>query len=61
LADNMTTSVINSSGEEVATSERVRRQVSSSASRHREFGYMGSEDLHHQQGDPQGDEKCKLM
>lgn len=60
VADNMTTVVINSNGEEVATSERVRRQVSSSASRHREFGYLG-EDLHHQLGDPQGDEKCRIM
>lgn len=24
-------------------------------------GYRGSEELHHQQGDPQGDEKCRLM
>lgn len=43
---------------------RVKRQLSSSLLRHREVagGYhLGSEELHHQQGDPQGDEKCRLM
>lgn len=42
---------------------RVKRQLSSSLLRHREMagGYLGSEELHHQQGDPQGDEKCRIM
>jgi len=60
VGDNMVTTIYNNNSEEVAVSERVRRQMSTSASRHREYGY-GGEDLHHQQGDPQGDEKCKLM
>ncbi|KRT78232.1 hypothetical protein AMK59_6704 [Oryctes borbonicus] len=63
VADNMTTTILNSDGVEVAQSERIRRHLSSSSSRHREMsgGYMGSEELHHQQGDPQGEEKCKIM
>ncbi|XP_060533946.1 lamin Dm0-like [Cylas formicarius] len=63
VGDNMTTTVFNSDGEEVAVSERVKRQLSSSHLRHREMagGYLGHEELHHQQGDPQGDEKCRLM
>ncbi|XP_017786251.1 PREDICTED: lamin Dm0-like [Nicrophorus vespilloides] len=61
VADNMVTCIINNSGEEVATSERVRMQHSNSMSRHREFSYLGGEDLHHQQGDPTGEEKCRLM
>ncbi|KAH1012030.1 hypothetical protein HUJ04_001276 [Dendroctonus ponderosae] len=64
VADNMTTTLINLNGEEVAVSERVKRQVSSSHLRHREAaGYLGSEELHHQSGDPQADDdqKCRLM
>uniref|UniRef100_A0A182PMW4 Lamin n=1 Tax=Anopheles epiroticus TaxID=199890 RepID=A0A182PMW4_9DIPT len=59
--DNMTTHVLNADGEEVAASERVKRMVSTAASRHRE--YLGSfgEELHHQQGEPRGDEKCRIM
>uniref|UniRef100_A0A182TNQ5 LTD domain-containing protein n=1 Tax=Anopheles melas TaxID=34690 RepID=A0A182TNQ5_9DIPT len=47
--DNMTTHLLNAEGEEVAASERVKRMVSTAASRHRE--YLGSygEELHHQQ------------
>ncbi|XP_023029956.1 lamin Dm0 [Leptinotarsa decemlineata] len=62
VGDNMTTTVLNNNGEEVAVSERVKRQLSSSLLRHREMagGYL-SEELHHQQGDPQGDEKCRIM
>ncbi|CAH1102083.1 unnamed protein product [Psylliodes chrysocephalus] len=62
VGDNMTTLVLNNSGEEIAISERVKRQISSAHLRHRERsgGYL-SEELHHQQGDPQGDEKCRLM
>ncbi|XP_018562018.1 lamin Dm0 [Anoplophora glabripennis] len=64
IGDNMITTVLNNNGDEVAVSERVKRQLSSSLLRHREVagGYhIGSEELHHQQGDPQGDEKCRLM
>ncbi|KAL3270633.1 hypothetical protein HHI36_021165 [Cryptolaemus montrouzieri] len=60
--ENMLTTLINNNGDEVATSERVKRQISSSSLRHRELGgYLGSEELHHQYGDPQGDDKCRLM
>lgn len=61
--DNITTTLLNFDGEEVAVSERVKRQLSSSHLRHREMagGFIGAEDLHHQVGDPQGDEKCRLM
>ncbi|VEN41759.1 unnamed protein product [Callosobruchus maculatus] len=61
--DNMTTMVLNNNGEEVAIHERVKRQLTSTMLRHREMagGYLTSEELHHQQGDPQGDEKCRLM
>ncbi|CAH1155512.1 unnamed protein product [Phaedon cochleariae] len=62
VGDNMTTTVLNNNGEEVAISERVKRQLSSSLLRHREMaGGFLSEELHHQQGDPQGDEKCRIM
>uniref|UniRef100_A0A182K275 LTD domain-containing protein n=1 Tax=Anopheles christyi TaxID=43041 RepID=A0A182K275_9DIPT len=59
--DNMTTHLMNADGEEVAASERVKRMISTAASRHRE--YLGSygEELHHQQGEPRGDEKCRIM
>nr|CAH7761576.1 unnamed protein product [Callosobruchus chinensis] len=61
--DNMTTLILNNNGEEVAIHERVKRQLTSTMLRHREMagGYLTSEELHHQQGDPQGDEKCRLM
>ncbi|XP_044261476.1 lamin Dm0-like [Tribolium madens] len=63
IADNMTTTVYNNNGDEVAVSERVKRQLSSSVLRHREMagGFLGSEELHHQYGDPQGEEKCRIM
>ncbi|KAJ8956398.1 hypothetical protein NQ318_015136 [Aromia moschata] len=56
VGDNMVTTVLNNSGEEVAVSERVKRQLSSSLLRHRETagGYLGSEELHHQQGGSAG-------
>lgn len=52
------TQLINVDGEEVATNERIRKVLSTRATRLR-FG----EDLHHQQGDPQtnGNEKCSIM
>ncbi|XP_020289513.1 lamin-C-like isoform X2 [Pseudomyrmex gracilis] len=50
IADNMTTTLINNEGEEVASSERKRQQLSTSLSRHREgLGFRPSEELHHQQ------------
>lgn len=63
ISDNMTTTLLNLDGEEVAVSERVKRQLSSTRLRHREMagGFIGAEELHHQVGDPQGDEKCRLM
>ncbi|XP_043260051.1 lamin Dm0-like isoform X1 [Colletes gigas] len=61
-ADVMTTRLLNNEGEEMATSECKRQQLSSSLSRHREnLGFRPSEDLHHQQADPQGEEFCCLM
>ena len=62
IADNMTTTLINNEGEEMATSERKRQQLSTSLSRHREsMGYRPTEELHHQQSDPQGEERCRIM
>ncbi|CAG9833262.1 unnamed protein product [Diabrotica balteata] len=62
VGDNMVTTILNNNGDEVAISERVKRQLTSSHLRHRELaaGYL-SEELHHQQGDPQADERCRLM
>ncbi|KAF2904566.1 hypothetical protein ILUMI_01613 [Ignelater luminosus] len=63
VSDNMTTMLLDSNGDEVAMSERVKRQLASTTARHREFagGLEGFEELHHQQGDPQGEEKCRIM
>lgn len=62
VSDTMNTRLLNADNVEVALMERVRKQLSTAQSRHREYsGYLGSEDLHHQTGDPQGDEKCRLM
>uniref|UniRef100_A0A182WE19 LTD domain-containing protein n=1 Tax=Anopheles minimus TaxID=112268 RepID=A0A182WE19_9DIPT len=59
--DNMTTHLMNADGEEVAASERVKRIISTAASRHREYLGGYGEELHHQQGEPRGDEKCRIM
>ncbi|XP_055534355.1 lamin Dm0-like [Wyeomyia smithii] len=60
--DNMTTQLLNADGEEVAASERVKRIVSTAASRHREYlGSYSGEELYHQQGEPKGEEKCRIM
>ncbi|XP_032678918.1 lamin Dm0-like isoform X1 [Odontomachus brunneus] len=62
VADNMTTILLNNEGEEMATSERKRQLLSTSLSRHREsLGFRSAEELHHQQGDPQSEERCRLM
>lgn len=52
------THLLNADGEEVATNERIRKVLTTRATRLR-YG----EDLHHQQGDPQtnGNEKCSIM
>lgn len=52
------TQLLNAEAEEVATNERIRKIISTRATRHR-----FNEDLHHQQGDPQtnGNEKCSIM
>ncbi|XP_070502002.1 lamin Dm0-like [Chironomus tepperi] len=58
VSDNMSTRLVNGDGEEVATHER--KQVQKTV--HREFGYRGIEDFHHQRGDPaSGEEKCRIM
>lgn len=56
--DLIKTHLINADGEEVATNERIRKVLTTRATRLR-YG----EDLHHQQGDPQtnGNEKCSIM
>ncbi|XP_062563910.1 lamin Dm0-like [Armigeres subalbatus] len=60
--DNMTTQLLNGEGEEVAASERVKRVLSTAASRHREYlGSYSGEELYHQQGEPKGEEKCRIM
>lgn len=58
--ENIKTHLLNSDGEEVATNERIRKLISTRASRLR---HGVGEDLYHQQGDPQtnGDEKCSIM
>ncbi|CAL7951848.1 unnamed protein product [Xylocopa violacea] len=49
-ADVMTTTLLNNEGEEMATSECKRQQLSTSVSRHREnLGLRPSEELHYQQ------------
>ncbi|KAG7198897.1 hypothetical protein KM043_015718 [Ampulex compressa] len=49
-ADSMTTTLLNNEGEEMATSEHKKQQMSTSLSRHREsLGFRPLEELHHQQ------------
>ncbi|XP_076233378.1 lamin Dm0 isoform X1 [Calliopsis andreniformis] len=60
-ADNMTTILLNNDGEEMATSECKRQQLTTSLSRHRENLGFRQEELHHQQGDPQGEGNCRIM
>ncbi|XP_059610042.1 lamin Dm0-like [Phlebotomus argentipes] len=73
VGDNMKTVLVNSDGEEVAASERVRSHVSSLASRHRESGFGGDDFYHHQSlrsasrasqfssDGQQNQEKCRVM
>ncbi|XP_031827558.1 lamin-C isoform X2 [Nomia melanderi] len=49
-ADAMSTTLLNNDGEEMATSECKRQQLSKTMSRHREnLGFRTSEELHHQE------------
>lgn len=75
VGDNMKTTLLNADGEEVASSERVKQQLSSSSQRHRELGSgLGGDDFyHHSQlrsasrassygaGEMRGTEKCRVM
>ncbi|XP_066584642.1 lamin Dm0-like isoform X2 [Prorops nasuta] len=62
-SDHMTTLLLNNDGEEMATSELRRQQLSTALSRRRERmgGFGPLEDFHHQQQDPKGEERCRLM
>lgn len=68
VGENMTTTLLNNQGEEMAVSERKRQILTSSSSHHREIssGYghhrtFDGEELYHQQGDPQGEDRCRIM
>jgi len=61
VADQMTTLLLNSSGEEMAQRDCHRELSSSSILRQREELLGGPEELHHQQGDPDGRERCAIM
>lgn len=75
VGDNMKTVLLNADGEEVASSERVRQQLTSSSQRHRELGsgFGGDDFYHHSQlrsasrassygsGEMRGTEKCRVM
>ncbi|XP_037968723.2 lamin Dm0 [Plutella xylostella] len=60
VADNISTALLNTDGEEVAVSERQRRQLSTSAQRHRELAhkYPRREQLGEIR---EGDENCRIM
>ncbi|XP_063616506.1 lamin-C-like [Cydia splendana] len=60
VADNFTTALLNNEQEEVAISERQRRQVSTSAQRHRELAHKFPR--REQLGEiREGDENCRIM
>lgn len=74
--DNMKTVLLNADGEEVAASERVKQQLTSSSQRHRELGSgLGGDDFYHHSsqmrsasrassygaGEMRGTEKCRVM
>lgn len=76
VGDNMKTVLLNAEGEEVAASERVKQQISSSTQRHRELGSgLGGDDFYHSSsqmrsasrassygaGEMRGTEKCRVM
>ncbi|XP_059051082.1 lamin-B2-like [Achroia grisella] len=60
VADNFTTALLNNDQEEVAISERQRRQVSTSAQRHRELAHKFPR--RDQLGEiREGEENCRIM
>lgn len=70
--DEVTVKLVNDSGDEVASLERLRQRLTHRASRLREHSARpasaaGTEELYHQQGDPQEQqpggqqEKCSIM
>lgn len=60
VADNFTTTLVNTDHEEVATSERQRRHVSTSAQRHRELAHKYPR--REQMGEiREGEENCRIM
>ncbi|XP_022184556.1 lamin Dm0 [Nilaparvata lugens] len=68
VGEKIATTVYNSNGEEVATAEHVRQQSSQSSSSLRKrvfpqssFRSSSEQELYHQQGDPQGEERCSIM
>jgi len=58
VADRMVTQLLNMDGEEMALRDSLREL--SNQSRQRE-GFAGPEELHHQQGDPDGKDRCVVM
>lgn len=66
VGDHMTTVLLNSSGEEVATAEHTRQMLSHSSkiSQYtfpRRYTTSSGEELFHHQGDGQPDERCSIM
>nr|CAH0099011.1 unnamed protein product [Daphnia galeata] len=63
VASEMVTQLLNNNGEEMAQRESKRAQTSTSILRQREEyrGLGGPEELHHQQGDPEGKDRCVVM
>lgn len=70
--DSYKTILLNNSGEELASAERIKHQTTSHITRHKDgrggsggylsgFERVASEEIYHQQGDHTGTEKCKLM
>lgn len=70
--DSYKTVLLNNSGEELASAERIKHQTTSHITRHKDgrgsgggylsgFERVASEEIYHQQGDHTGTEKCKLM
>nr|XP_032527350.1 lamin Dm0-like [Danaus plexippus plexippus] len=61
VADSFVTSLLNNDGEEVAVSERQRRQISTSAQRHRELAHKFPR-REQQLGEiREGEENCRIM
>jgi len=56
VADRMVTHLFDTDGEEMALRDSFREKVSQTLLRQR-----GPEELHHQQGDPDGKDRCVIM